>query len=161
MYTAIIAFGSNLESPTQQVLQAAQRVAQQPEIIQFILSPLYRTTPVGYTDQPDFINAVAQVQTNVSPATLLVLLQNIENEFGRVRTFRNAPRTLDLDIIDFNHENIQTDTLELPHPRAHLRSFVMQPLAQIAPNYAIGTHGTATELAEQLGNDGIEIVVIK
>ena len=63
MYTAIIAFGSNLENPTQQVLQAAQRVAQQPEIIQFILSPLYRTTPVGYTDQPDFINAVAQVQT--------------------------------------------------------------------------------------------------
>ncbi len=158
MHTVIIAFGSNLEQPAQQVRQAAETVARLPEIHQFTLSPLYRTAPVGYADQPDFINAVAIAQTSASAQDLLRLLQWIEQQFGRVRTFRNAPRTLDLDIIDYQHEVVQSDVLELPHPRAHLRGFVMLPLAQIAPDYRIGEHGTAAELAAQLGDDGIEML---
>lgn len=156
MNTVIIALGSNLDNPAEQVRRAAKCIANLPEIKQFQLSPLYRTAPVGYTDQPDFINAVAVAYTDTSAEKLLILLQEIEQQFGRVRTFRNAPRTLDLDIIDFNHINIQTDNLELPHPRAHLRGFVMIPLAQISPDYAIGVHGTAAELAVKLGNDGME-----
>lgn len=157
MKTAIIAFGSNLDKPQEQVQHAAQCVASLPDIHSFLMSPLYRTTPVGYADQPDFINAVAQIQTTVSAEELLVLLQQIEQKFGRVRSFANAPRTLDLDMIDYDHQIMHTDTLQLPHPRAHLRGFVMLPLAHIAPDYVIGTHGTAAELATQLGKEGIEI----
>ena len=79
----------------------------------------------------------------------------MEQAFGRERTFRNAPRTLDLDLIDFHHEIWQTDTLTLPHPRAHERGFVMCPLAEIAPDYVLGNHGRAADLARALADDGI------
>lgn len=146
-HIAIIAFGSNLNQPIEQVQQAMQAVAQLPEILSMRTSSLYRTAPVGYADQPDFINAVAQIETHYTAPELLAQLQAIEQQFGRVRTFRNAPRTLDLDIIDFNHETHQSDVLELPHPRAHERGFVMIPLAEIAPDYPLGEHGTASEIA--------------
>lgn len=154
----IIALGSNLDSPAQQIRQAANLIAQQPEIHDWQLSPLYRSAPVGYTAQPDFVNAVAVAKTSLSAPDLLILLQKIENEFGRVRSFQNAPRTLDLDMIDFNQEIWGTDTLVLPHPRAHLRHFVMLPLAQIAPDYPIGQYGSAAQLAAQLGEEGIELL---
>lgn len=160
MNTAIIAFGSNLENPQQQILDAAQYIARLPEIHAFALSPLYRTTPVGYIDQPDFINAVAKIQTDILAEDLLIILQKIEKIFGRTRSFRNAPRTLDLDIIDYANQSIQTKTLELPHPRAHLRGFVMHPLANIDPNYTIGSYGTASELAQKLGHNGMEMLNI-
>ncbi len=155
IYTAVIAFGSNLEAPARQVRQAAATVAALPNMVSFHLSSLYRTAPVGYTEQPDFINAVALVQTRDSAMALLQRLQAVEQAFGRERTFRNAPRTLDLDLIDFHHEIWQTDTLTLPHPRAHERGFVMCPLAEIAPDYVLGSHGRAADLARALADDGI------
>lgn len=157
MTIAIIALGSNLDNPAEQIRQAAQRIATLPEIQSFRLSSLYMTAPVGYTAQPDFINAVAQVEMQDTALALLRKLQQIEQQFGRVRTFQNAPRTLDLDIIDFNHENWDTPDLILPHPRAHLRGFVMIPLAEIAPDYAIGEYGSAAEIAANLGDDGVRI----
>ncbi|ULJ60875.1 2-amino-4-hydroxy-6-hydroxymethyldihydropteridine diphosphokinase [Wielerella bovis] len=157
MKTTIIAFGSNLQNPAEQIRRAIVAVSALPKIGSLKTSSLYRTTPVGYADQPDFINAVAIAQTDYTAAELLTELQAIEQQFGRERSFRNAPRTLDLDIIDYNHEIYQTDTLILPHPRAHERSFVMQPLAEIAPDYTLGKHGTAAQIAAELGHDGIQL----
>lgn len=155
MFEAIIALGSNLENPANQIQKAMDELQKLPEISEFTPSPLYISTPVGYSDQPDFVNAVAKVKTSLDAPNLLLALQKIENEAGRVRSFRNAPRTLDLDLIDHNHSVYNTETLTLPHPRAHERSFVMLPLADIAPNFIIGTHGSASSLAQKLGNEGI------
>lgn len=155
--TAIIALGSNLDNPQEQIKQAIAAIKKLPEIVSLTVSSLYCSTPVGYKEQPDFINAVAlaKVHANCTAEQLLHVLQQIEQDFGRVRSFQNAPRTLDLDLIDFNHEISHDALLTLPHPRAHERSFVMQPLAEIAPDYPIGTHGCAADLATQLGNAGI------
>ena len=98
------------------------------------------------------------IDTDLSADELLTVLQNIELRFGRERSFRNAPRTLDLDIIDYQHEAYQSERLTLPHPRAHERSFVMIPLAEIAPDYLIGEHNTAAQLASGLGNEGVKIL---
>lgn len=155
MNTAIIALGSNLDNPIAQIQNALAKLRQQPEIADLRVSSLYRTAPVGYADQPDFINAVAVLRTPLHALALLHLLQNVENEFGRVRSFQNAPRTLDLDVIDFNHEKWDTPELTLPHPRAHLRGFVMLPLAEIAPDWVLGEYGTAAEIATLLGDEGM------
>ena len=102
-------------------------------------------------------NAVCLVDTTLSAQALLAALHDIEAAFGRERSFRNAPRTLDLDIIDYAHCRYSSDALTLPHPRAHERSFVMLPLAEIAPDYALGSYGTAAGLAERLGGSGIDL----
>ena len=89
---------------------------------------------------------------------LLAVLNQIEADFGRERTFRNAPRTLDLDIIDYNHQSSDNPHLTLPHPRAHERSFVMKPLAEILPHFELGQYGNAADIAAQLGDDGIRLL---
>ncbi|MCF7520719.1 2-amino-4-hydroxy-6-hydroxymethyldihydropteridine diphosphokinase [Neisseria sp. ZJ106] len=155
-HTAIIALGSNLQQPKQQIRAALAAIAAHPQIEVEHISSLYLSKPVGYDDQPDFINAVCAVQTTLEDSELLAELNRIEAEFGRKRTFANAPRTLDLDIIDYAHRQSSDPHLTLPHPRAHLRSFVMQPLAEILPDFQLGKHGTAAELAQHLGNEGIQ-----
>ena len=157
--TAVIALGSNLDNPAEKVQAALQAIAAHPQIAVQRTSSLYRTAPVGYADQPDFINAVCLVDTTLSAQALLAALHDIEAAFGRERSFRNAPRTLDLDIIDYAHCRHSSDALTLPHPRAHERSFVMLPLAEIAPDYALGCHGSAAELAARLGGSGIDIFI--
>ena len=97
-------------------------------------SSLYRTAPVGVHGQPDFINAVAQLETGLDAEALLDALLTIEASFGRRRDFHLAPRTLDLDLLLFDDAVIDTPRLVLPHPRMHLRAFVMAPLAEIAPD---------------------------
>ena len=153
--TAVIALGSNLEQPEAQVRAALDALAAHAEIELKCISSLYITAPVGYADQPDFVNAVCIVQTALGGRALLAVLHEIENAFGRRRSFRNAPRTLDLDIIDYNGESSSDLHLTLPHPRAHERGFVMWPLAEIAPDYQIGGHGSAAALAEKLGRAGV------
>ena len=155
MTAALIAFGSNLQSPADQVRRAAAAVAALPQIRSLKLSPLYRTAPVGYPGQPDFVNAAALAEADGTAVELLHALQRIEQQFGRERSFPNAPRTLDLDLIDFGGEKLCSTELVLPHPRAHLRAFVMRRAADVAPQYRIGSHGTAAELAGALGWDGI------
>ena len=159
MVEAVIAVGSNLDNPAQQVNSALATLSQQPEISILQQSALFITRPVGFTEQPDFINAVAIIRTNLGAYELLTRLHDIEEKFGRVRTFRNAPRVLDLDLIDYNHENINSDKLILPHPRAHERGFVLGPLAQIAPDYKLpGQKLTAQQLLEAIGADnGIQL----
>lgn len=156
--TAVIALGSNLQNPAEQLRGALDALTAHPQIRVEKVSSFYITEPVGYTDQPDFVNAVCLVSTTLSGMELLDTLNGIEADFGRERTFRNAPRTLDLDIIDYAGEISEHPRLTLPHPRAHERSFVMRPLAEIAPDYSLGMHGTAAELAEILGNGGIRLL---
>lgn len=156
--TAVIALGSNLQNPAGQIRAALSALDAHPQIQVGKVSSLYLTAPVGYDDQPDFVNAVCTVQTALDGVSLLAVLNRIEAEFGRERTFRNAPRTLDLDIIDYNGESSGDPHLTLPHPRAHERSFVMLPLAEILPDFVLGGHGRAADLAAALRNGGIRLL---
>lgn len=110
------------------------------------VSSRYRTAPVGYLDQPPFTNAVAAIDTTLSPTELLVALQRIESRHGRERSFRNAPRTLDLDLLLYGEAQIMTPTLVVPHPRLQERAFVVVPLAEIAPDVPIPGLGCAAAL---------------
>ena len=99
------------------------------------VAPFYESAPVPMSDQPWYVNTVIEVATDLSPAQTLSVLNHFEESFGRVRTVRNAPRVLDLDIIDFNRLIQDTDRLTLPHPRMDGRAFVLLPLRDIAPNW--------------------------
>ncbi|WP_107824983.1 2-amino-4-hydroxy-6-hydroxymethyldihydropteridine diphosphokinase [Neisseria sicca] len=155
---AVIALGSNLAEPARQVRAALSALEAHPQIQIEKISSLYVTAPVGYDDQPDFVNAVCSVRTSLDGVSLLAVLNRIEADFGRERTFRNAPRTLDLDIIDFDGIFSDDPHLTLPHPRAHERSFVMKPLAEILPDFVLGRHGRAADLAVALGDEGIRLL---
>ena len=155
---AVIALGSNLAEPARQVRAALSALEAHPQIQIEKTSSLYVTAPVGYDDQPDFVNAVCSVRTSLDGVSLLAVLNRIEADFGRERTFRNAPRTLDLDIIDFDGISSDDPHLTLPHPRAHERSFVMKPLAEILPDFVLGGHGRAADLAAALGEEGIRLL---
>ena len=155
---AVIALGSNLAEPARQVRAALSAMEAHPQIQIEKTSSLYVTAPVGYDDQPDFVNAVCSVRTSLDGVSLLAVLNRIEADFGRERTFRNAPRTLDLDIIDFDGISSNDPHRTLPHPRAHERSFVMKPLAEILPDFVLGEHGRAADLAAALGEEGIRLL---
>lgn len=137
VHRAYIALGSNLCDPVTQVNNALTALEKLPRTKLIQQSSLYQSEPVGYDNQPDFINAVAEVSTNLSPETLLKELLAIEKKFGRERPFPNAPRILDLDLLLYDNVVQKTDFLTLPHPRIHLRSFVILPLAEIAPDLII------------------------
>ena len=156
MKQAFVALGSNLDDPQSKILMALDLLAAEPGVTLLRRSPLYRTAPVGYLDQPDFINAVAEITTELAPLVLLDTLLAIEERMGRVRTFRNAPRTLDLDLLCYQDVTMCDETLTLPHPRMHERAFVLLPLNDIAPALQIGDHGTVAELAVKLDHQGVE-----
>jgi 2-amino-4-hydroxy-6-hydroxymethyldihydropteridine diphosphokinase len=134
MTIAYVGLGSNLEDPARQVETALQELGHLPQTRLVRRSSLYRTAPVGYADQPDFINAVAQLETGLPADRLLDELQALEAHHGRKRSFPNAPRTLDLDLLLFGDLVLQTERLTLPHPRMHERAFVLEPLREIAPD---------------------------
>jgi 2-amino-4-hydroxy-6-hydroxymethyldihydropteridine diphosphokinase len=133
--SAFIALGSNLDSPRQQVLLAMEKINTIPGCRVIKRSSLYETAPVGYVDQPHFINAVIKIETELSPLDLLHALQQIEMDQGRTRTIKNGPRTIDCDLILYSTINMQTEELTLPHPRMLERDFVLQPLAEIEPSW--------------------------
>jgi 2-amino-4-hydroxy-6-hydroxymethyldihydropteridine diphosphokinase len=133
---AYVALGSNLEDPVNQVESALRELDALPHTRLVKRSSLHRTAPVGYADQPDFINAVAQLETGLPAERLLEELQHLETRHGRVRSFPNAPRTLDLDLLLFGDLVMQTERLTLPHPRMRERDFVLRPLREIAPERA-------------------------
>lgn len=129
---ACVALGANLGDAVATVQQALRDLAALPETRLLKASSLYRSAP--YEAQgPDFINAVALVYTQLSPLALLHALQALELQCGRERPFKNAPRTLDLDIIFYGDVSLDTPELTLPHPRWHERAFVLQPLAEVWP----------------------------
>ena len=121
------------------------------------LSTRYRTAPIGYDNQPDFINAVARIETVLTPGDLLKHMQAAEHQGGRVRSDnRNAPRTLDLDLLMVDDIIMTSRFLTLPHPRMHERRFVLEPLVEIDPEIEIPGIGKAVELLAQLGNQTVE-----
>lgn len=141
MHRAYVALGANLADPVAQVRAAFDALRNVPETRLAQASSLYRTAPVGIHGQPDFINAVALLETDLAAEALLDQLFAIEAAFGRRRDFHHAPRTLDLDLLLFDDAIIDTPRLRVPHPRMHLRAFVMQPLAEIAPDCRIPGRG--------------------
>lgn len=154
MTLAIIALGSNI-NPIDNIQQASEHLFRLPESRVVAYSSLYRTKPVGYLDQPDFINGVIAIETNLDKYDLLSQLQNIENHCGRVRTFANAPRTLDLDLIDYGGKQNSDPKLILPHPRAIERAFVMVPLAEILPDFILDNQ-KVTDILHNLDLTGIK-----
>lgn len=154
-HTAYIALGSNLQNPVLQVKQAFTALSQLTNSSLIQVSSLYQTEPVGYENQPDFINAVAEINTTLSPTELLEALLSIENQAGRERPFANAPRVLDCDLLCYDAIEMHTQQLTLPHPRMHLRGFVLLPLAEIAPDLFIPNHGNVVKLAQMHLNQGI------
>lgn len=140
---AYVGLGANLDSPESQVRRAFDELAQLPQTSLLAQSSLWRSAPVGYANQPDFINAVAKLETGLSPDDLLVELQRIEAAHARARSFPNAPRTLDLDLLLYADAVRSSPELTLPHPRMHARAFVLLPLLQIAPLALIPGRGTA------------------
>ena len=143
MTLAYIALGANLGDAAGTVRAAMGALANLPESGVRRCSSLYRTAPVGIHGQPDFINAVAALDTTLAPHELLAELFAIEAQFGRRRDFHHAPRTLDLDLLLYDDLRLDSPTLHLPHPRMHLRAFVVAPLVEIAPDCRIPGRGTA------------------
>ena len=153
---AFIGLGSNLDDPEAQVLHAIQALGELPQTRVLARSSLYRSAPVGYLEQPDFINAVAKVETGLTPRELLDALLQIEQECGRTREFRNAPRTLDLDLLLYGNETHHEEGLSVPHPQMHLRAFVLQPLLEIAPDCEIPGAGPAAAAMVQCEDQQLE-----
>ncbi len=142
-HLAYIALGANLADPLAQLSAALAALRNLPQSRLLRASSLYRTVPVGIHGQPDFINAVAAVETTLAPQALLAALFAVEAAFGRRRDFHHAPRTLDLDLLLYDEEIMATPELTLPHPRMHLRAFVLAPLLEIAPDCRIPGRGPA------------------
>jgi 2-amino-4-hydroxy-6-hydroxymethyldihydropteridine diphosphokinase len=141
---AYIGLGANLGDARSTVLQAIQDLASLPQTQLLRRSSLYRSAPVDATG-PDFINAVAEVATALSPQQLLTELQQLEQAAGRQRPYRNAPRTLDLDILLYGELQLDSPDLVIPHPRMLARAFVLLPLAEIAPSRVTAAQLQAVE----------------
>ena len=133
---AAIALGSNLDHPEAHVTRGFDDIAALPRTKVLARSSLYRTKPVGYADQPDFVNACALVETSLAPRALLDGLRAIEQAHGRKRGIANGPRTLDLDIVLYGDRVVREPDLTIPHPRAQEREFVMKPLREVWPDVA-------------------------
>lgn len=142
---AYVGLGSNLAEPEEQLERAFLELGRLPHTRLLACSSLYRSAPVGYADQPDFVNAVVQVETTLAAPELLHALLDLEHRHGRERTFRNAPRTLDLDLLLYDGLICHEPRLTLPHPRMHERAFVLLPLVEIAPHCVIPGRGAAAQ----------------
>lgn len=150
-----VGLGANLGDPERQIERALVDLDALPSTRLLARSSLYRSRPVGYLRQPDFINAVAHLKTTLPPRALLTALLDVERRHGRQRSFRNAPRTIDLDILLYDHLRISEPGLHLPHPRLHERPFVLVPLEQIAPRIELPGHGPLHEILGRLGRDTV------
>jgi 2-amino-4-hydroxy-6-hydroxymethyldihydropteridine diphosphokinase len=132
------------------VLRAFEELEALPHTRLVKKSSLYRSAPVGYVAQPDFVNAVAQLETGLPAERLLAELQAIELRHGRSRSFANAPRTLDLDLLLYGAAQLKTATLQVPHPRMRERAFVLKPLLEIAPQLPFSLDGCANQDVERI-----------
>lgn len=155
---AYVGLGANLGDPVRQVRQALRELGDLPATKLVKQSSLYRTAPVGYADQPPFVNAVAQLETSLAPRALFDELKKIEHRHGRLRGIPNGPRTLDLDLLMFADQRSRDENLILPHPRLHERAFVLVPLAEIASELEVPGRGRVDDLLQNLDRRGVEKV---
>jgi len=144
-HDVFLGLGSNLQQPEHQLQRAVARIAGLDGVRLTGVSSLYRSAPVGYADQPAFVNAVLRLSSRLAPEALLGRLQAIERDQGRTREFRNAPRTLDLDILLYGRLCMDDPALTLPHPRCHERAFVLLPLLELAPDCVLPGRGPAQD----------------
>jgi 2-amino-4-hydroxy-6-hydroxymethyldihydropteridine diphosphokinase len=156
-----IALGANLGDPVATVNAALVALRGLPQTQFIAASSLYRTAPVGLKHQPDFINAVVELSAVSSAPDLLQSLFAIEERFGRQRSVRNAPRTLDLDLLLYGDAVSDDPQLTLPHPRLHERAFVLAPLAEIAPQLSIQGRGRVSDLLVLCADQQIEKLLPK
>ncbi|MCK5362228.1 MAG: 2-amino-4-hydroxy-6-hydroxymethyldihydropteridine diphosphokinase [Gammaproteobacteria bacterium] len=155
--TAYIGIGSNLEQPVHQVLQARDALARLPNTRLLEFSPLYRNPALGPGRQPDYVNAVAAIETRLAAHELLDALQAVEANQGRVRGSNQwAPRTLDLDLLLYGDSELGDECLTVPHPRLAQRAFVLKPLLDIAPNLDVPGLGPVTMLLSKLSEASLQ-----
>jgi 2-amino-4-hydroxy-6-hydroxymethyldihydropteridine diphosphokinase len=157
MHLAYIGLGANLGDARAALEAALQAIAALPGTRLLRRSSLYRSAPIE-SSGPDYLNAVAELRTGLAPLELLHALQDIERNHGRERPYRNAPRTLDLDLLLHGDLTLDTPELTLPHPRLHLRAFVLLPLAELAPQLQIPGQGTVSDLLARVHDQPIEKV---
>lgn len=151
MNQVYIGLGTNIEPRESYLKKAIHQLFQHDAINITKQSSIYETEPVGFTEQSHFLNMVLEINTSLTPLALLDVCQGIESHLGRERVIRFGPRTIDLDILLYNNENMKTERLTIPHPRMHERGFVLIPLAEIAPNAILPPIGTTSkELLNEL-----------
>lgn len=136
MRRAYLSVGSNIGDRLYHLKEAIRGLHTHDQISVLSVSSIYETAPVGYTEQADFLNIAAGIETELGAHELLAVCQKIERELGRVRDIRWGPRIVDLDILLYNNDNIETGDLVVPHPRMHERAFVLIPLLEVAPTIA-------------------------
>ena len=149
MYAAYIGFGSNIGDRLKHIQNAIHALSKTEGITLQEISSIYKTDPIGYEAQAEFLNGVAAIQTSLSPLSLLQTLKDIETVIGRQHRLRWGPREIDLDILIYGNLCVQTEKLVIPHPEMHLRRFVLVPLAEIAPNFV---HPVLQETIQTLCN---------
>lgn len=157
MNEAYISIGSNIGDRHVYLEGATQALNERMDTSVVKLSSVYETAPVGYTDQADFLNIVIFIRTELSAADLLVACQEIEQALGRERTIRWGPRTVDLDILLYNEDQIETETLIVPHPRMAERAFVLIPLVEIAPEVVNPVSGRLYSTEAAIDDEGVHI----
>lgn len=160
-HTVFVGLGSNLGDPHANVLRAMEALSSLPQSCVVACSSLYRSAPIGYLNQPDFINAVVKLETELSPLVLLQNLLALEREQGRLRQFLNAPRTLDLDVLLYDDLQHHEHGLTIPHPHMHLRAFVLQPLLEIAPDSVIPGIGSVAAALQSCQGQKLERLVLE
>lgn len=156
--TAYVGLGANLGDARNTIERALDALSHLEDTRLVARSSLYSSDPVGYLDQPSFINAVAAIETSLAPETLLEKLLSLEKDFGRIRSFPDAPRTLDLDLLLYGNAVLSSPTLTLPHPRMHERAFVLIPLIELCPGVGIPGQGAASTLVARCAAQHVERV---
>ncbi|MCM3712198.1 2-amino-4-hydroxy-6-hydroxymethyldihydropteridine diphosphokinase [Sporosarcina luteola] len=153
MNIAYLSIGSNIGDRLHHLKEAVRALHSHEGIDVTKISSIYETAPVGYTEQADFLNLAVSIATSLDPFELLAACQQIENGLGRVREIRWGPRTVDLDILLYNNDNIEAENLIVPHPRMGERAFVLVPLLEIAPSILHPVTGTpfAVEAPDEEG----------
>jgi len=157
MKDVYLSIGTNIGERYDNLQQAIALLKQKDGIELVRISSVYETAAVGYTDQGDFLNIAVHLKTDLSSAEILSICQSIEQELGRVREFRWGPRIIDLDILLYNHENIETERLIVPHPRMYERAFVLVPLVEITAPPLDEQLQQAHRLLQQLDCEGVAL----
>lgn len=150
----VLSLGSNMGDSAAILQEAVEYLGETPDLMIVDVSPVYQTKPVGVLEQDDFLNLVVVAESTLEPLTILDRAAAIEENFGRTRELRHGPRTLDIDVIMVG-KRISEDDIELPHPRAHERAFVLVPWLDIDPNGEIAGHGPIAELIDDVDVSGV------